>query len=355
MNRFLLLLTLVMLLFSQEKVTYSEHTNRFSVVDGLSSSVVQAITQDEEGFLWIGTRNGLNRFDGSSWKNYPLPSELSSNQVSFNSLAVDSKLGVWIGSIRGIAVLKNETWIVFTTIAETKIQQVQKIEIGLGRFWLLADGSLFSYDGIEWKKETKNNISDFLIHKNSLMLIDEHHFFGSFKKAENEAIKFSRSLKKIVAAGDDLYLISGSNHLLKIKDSELELVAELPSFFLTSAYDATTKRLYLACENGLFYFENGRLNRFKDDYLSSAQINSLYISYLNKGAHRFPILWIGTFSALYQYRLGSFQSFQVDLELSSITAYKKKTLFGTTANGLFSYNGKSVKAFYPQRFPTIVF
>src|SRR5258706_16424608 len=47
--------------------------------DGLSSNTVTSILQDSDGFIWIGTLNGINRFDGSSikaynWanKNYPL-------------------------------------------------------------------------------------------------------------------------------------------------------------------------------------------------------------------------------------------------------------------------------------------
>lgn len=36
----------------------------FSVEDGLSSNSVRAIMQDKYGFLWIGTEEGLNRYDG---------------------------------------------------------------------------------------------------------------------------------------------------------------------------------------------------------------------------------------------------------------------------------------------------
>jgi ligand-binding sensor domain-containing protein len=43
---------------------------RFSDVQGLSQSTVQAIVQDEIGFLWFGTEEGLNRFDGYSFAVY---------------------------------------------------------------------------------------------------------------------------------------------------------------------------------------------------------------------------------------------------------------------------------------------
>lgn len=42
----------------------------FSVEDGLSSNSVRAIMQDKYGFLWIGTEEGLNRYDGIMIKSY---------------------------------------------------------------------------------------------------------------------------------------------------------------------------------------------------------------------------------------------------------------------------------------------
>lgn len=39
-----------------------------SVEDGLSMEAVSCIIQDRDGYLWIGTQVGLNRFEGSSFK-----------------------------------------------------------------------------------------------------------------------------------------------------------------------------------------------------------------------------------------------------------------------------------------------
>ena len=40
-------------------------------VNGLSNSHVKSIIQDSYGFIWLGTRNGLNRYDGVSMQVYP--------------------------------------------------------------------------------------------------------------------------------------------------------------------------------------------------------------------------------------------------------------------------------------------
>ena len=42
----------------------------FSVNSGLSQGVVVNIMQDKKGFLWFATWNGLNKFDGYTFKNY---------------------------------------------------------------------------------------------------------------------------------------------------------------------------------------------------------------------------------------------------------------------------------------------
>ena len=42
----------------------------YNTADGLSDNAVTAITQDSNGFLWIGTEDGLNYFDGHTFKIY---------------------------------------------------------------------------------------------------------------------------------------------------------------------------------------------------------------------------------------------------------------------------------------------
>jgi len=69
----------------------------YNAADGLPSNTVYAITQDAEGVLWVGTRNGLASFDGvqfKSWKEYG----------RVNALAVDKDGRLWIGTTDGLRV-----------------------------------------------------------------------------------------------------------------------------------------------------------------------------------------------------------------------------------------------------------
>lgn len=78
-----------------------QHLN---VEQGLSQSRVSAITQDRRGFLWIGTEDGLSRFDGYQFAVYR---EDKQNPRSFSggtihSLYADAAGPIWIGTEKGL-------------------------------------------------------------------------------------------------------------------------------------------------------------------------------------------------------------------------------------------------------------
>ncbi len=56
--------------------------------DGLSQMKVSSIIEGPKGYIWVGTRNGLNRFNGSEFTIYGMPDGLSSNRIL--DLALDS-------------------------------------------------------------------------------------------------------------------------------------------------------------------------------------------------------------------------------------------------------------------------
>ena len=77
--------------------------NHISVSDGLSVGTVNTILQDRIGFLWFGTEDGLNRYDGYDF-NLFTSSPTDSNSLSNNyiwSLAEDSLGNIWIGTDGG--------------------------------------------------------------------------------------------------------------------------------------------------------------------------------------------------------------------------------------------------------------
>ena len=90
---------------------------RLSVADGLSQQVVNAIAQDKQGFLWFGTQDGLNRFDGYSFIVFNSAADnsagLPNNYISRLLCANDGK--IWAGTIDGGVSVYDPKKEIFTT------------------------------------------------------------------------------------------------------------------------------------------------------------------------------------------------------------------------------------------------
>jgi len=72
--------------------------------EGLPHQQIQALMQDDKGMLWIGTRNGLSRYDGYSITSYfnQVGNLNSLNQNFVRSIYQDQKKRIWIGTYSGI-------------------------------------------------------------------------------------------------------------------------------------------------------------------------------------------------------------------------------------------------------------
>lgn len=77
-----------------------------SLDQGLSQSTITSIIQDEEGYMWFGTIDGLNQFDGYNFKVY-YNNPLDSNSIADNwitSLCLGKDSTIWIGTLsRGLS------------------------------------------------------------------------------------------------------------------------------------------------------------------------------------------------------------------------------------------------------------
>ena len=87
-------------LHAQEEYLRFKH---LTLNEGLSHSNVQCILKDRRGFMWFGTEDGLNRYDGYTFRIYrhdpDNPASISCNMVS--ALLEDSRGNLWVGTAGG--------------------------------------------------------------------------------------------------------------------------------------------------------------------------------------------------------------------------------------------------------------
>ena len=97
---------ILLLCVGNARVSDAQTTQGFEIIStaqGLSQGLINDMIQDKEGFIWIATKGGLNRYDGYSFKIFTAdPADtatISSNTVT--SLLEDKIGRIWIGTADG--------------------------------------------------------------------------------------------------------------------------------------------------------------------------------------------------------------------------------------------------------------
>ncbi|RVT76661.1 hybrid sensor histidine kinase/response regulator [Flavobacterium sufflavum] len=101
-------LYLFLTLFFSSFISFSQdYSVKFlDISDGLSNNSITTIYQDKDGYMWFGTYDGLNRYDGYSFKVFrnEINNENSLSNNTVYSLEGDSKRQIWIGGNKGASV-----------------------------------------------------------------------------------------------------------------------------------------------------------------------------------------------------------------------------------------------------------
>ncbi|MCP4147876.1 MAG: response regulator [bacterium] len=140
-------------LYAQKHYLRFEH---ISIDDGLSQNSIECMLQDDKGYMWFGTLDGLNRYDGYEIKLYKheqhRPATLSGNSVM--ALAIDKDGVMWAGTNSGLNRYDKESG-TFTrfkhessnlkSISHNKIRVMYRD--ASGELWIGTPDGLNKYDG----------------------------------------------------------------------------------------------------------------------------------------------------------------------------------------------------------------
>jgi len=301
----------------------------FSHEKGLSQLSVQALYNDKQGFIWAGTTDGLNRFDGYQFKVFKSNNDkldsLSNNYIL--SITQDSNETLWFGTQGGLNSFnkKTESFTVFlhdekqnNSLSNNVVQVLTADKFG--NLWVGTQQGLNKYNGKTFAR---------YYHKNAGI--------NSLRNNIQAIIKGANDNLWLGTQGGLSFFDAKKNLLLPI-----ELEIKEPSITSIIEYDDNT--LWLGTEKGLYLYhkQKGLLtehsiltNELAGSHISSFILlndNDLWITTKNNGAYRYAIL-SETFQKIQTDNKGG--SRLVNQDLRAMIADKSGDLWiGTYTNGI---------------------
>jgi ligand-binding sensor domain-containing protein/signal transduction histidine kinase/CheY-like chemotaxis protein/HPt (histidine-containing phosphotransfer) domain-containing protein len=124
--------------------------DNWQIPEGLPQNSAQAIARTPDGYLWVGTQEGLARFDGVRFTVFDSTNEAGIPNKQINVLFVDRTGRLWIGTRSGVAVLENGHFKPFNENVALAHAAVRAITEGRGgRLWVGTESGLFEISGAD--------------------------------------------------------------------------------------------------------------------------------------------------------------------------------------------------------------
>jgi len=322
----------IFLLLQFSSIGQSFYFKNYQVNDGLSGNTITAIIQDRQGFMWMGTRNGLNRFDGKKFRVFKHIKNDGASLGSSSILALgeDSKGTLWVGTTRGVYTFdaRREQFSIVKDIPE---EEVRSIKSAGNTLWILVNGKLYKYD-VAQKKAT--------LHKTTAPVssISVNKLNNKVFAATSDGQIIPVNSTAVNAKSFYLSTFTGSGKLMQIQDiyslnDSMMLIGTFNRAFLANLNQRTLTNLFEKRPE----LQNIQVHTFLVPNDSTYWIGSekgLYVYYANTGEianitkelhnpysltdnviqsfclDREGSIWIGTFFGGVNYYSGHFNNFK---------------------------------------------
>ena len=147
-------LTILLVVVFSLTTTAQTWTN-YTTTDGLIDNSVYAITIDNQGNKWVGTNNGVSKFDGTGWTSYTTSnSGLATDRV--NAIAIDDQgnkwFGTWGGGVSKFDGINWTSYLPYSIVTSICLDSH-------GNLWFGTNGGISEFDGTNWKTFNTNYLA----------------------------------------------------------------------------------------------------------------------------------------------------------------------------------------------------
>lgn len=218
----------------------------YNPTNGLPQSQVTALTQDPDGYLWVGTLGGLAKFNGKDFVTYTTEDGLLNNRISFLTI-IDNNL--WVGHEGGVSCFNKSSFKNWTFKGDEKTNKVSSVVKFKGKILISSNGGgLYTIENnkiknINFINEKKNyeyiNVRDMLVYNNELFL------------ATRNGVIFTKDLNKFKNI-DSLYDYNTAG--IELWGSDLIISTSVDGLFVCNPLSKKIKQIHF--EEDLFHMED---------------------------------------------------------------------------------------------------
>ena len=370
---------------SYANIRESFNFKNITIEDGLSQSTVETIYQDSKGYIWIGTNDGLDRYNGYEFKHYKYD-KYDKNSIANNYIVdiIEDKNGyIWVSTIGGLSRINPDK-----DEIKNYYSKEDRGNLSNSNLWQLLctkDNRLIAstIDGLNVYDKNKDKFTRILYKEGELPSqyiysleedINGHIWVGT----DNGLVELDKDLNIVKSYHDtigdsdvynvyddskgNIWVCTLDNGLFKINldDKSVENYKNnnskisIPSNNVRDIISDSEGKLWIATDKGLCTFDYEReefITYNKKLYQSNSLIDDEIFCLLKDSS---GLIWIGTYSGISRFNPNSsFTHFKSDpYDNNSISGnvihgiYEDddKTLWiGTNESGVNIINGESIK------------
>ncbi|MBC7830266.1 MAG: histidine kinase [Chitinophagaceae bacterium] len=334
------------LLFAVTVNAQQHYFRHYQVENGLSNNTVFCNMQDKNGFMWFGTKDGLNRFDGYRFKTFHISNndESSLTRDLISSLAIDKEGILWVGSQKGLYRFdaRQERLVAFIDtlkdINDIYIDKQNQLWFTSGltvcrynfekkRLRIFSPGRYFNATSI---CEAKDGSIWFSTNDGYLQQFDDStETFRKFNVFAQSPPASSNHIEKILADTDgSIFIGTPSQGIKKFNPVSMEYQDVLTSnsdktaVYVRDILQVSDDELWFATESGIFILDKntGKFLNLKKKYLDPYSLSDNAIYALHKDSE--GGIWAGTYFGGINYfpkQYFAFQKFFPDYTENSIS------------------------------------